>query len=193
MNAFLSQNIEASEAALHLLVRITDSPTEVDIDVRFYENIPVENRKMDLRKFQKGITQNTSQNKMLRIAEHFIASVLDNNHLFYTIQGSSGIGKTAIAVATAKELAKNGKKVLFLSEVALSKQTAGFTYFEFMNLDTYIEALIADYDVVFMDDNNLSSLTGVSFERMVLKRFHRQVVKEYLFKTGQDLTQAMRL
>ena len=169
LNKFLSKSLEAARVVLELTVDVTSS-TQVDIPVGFYENIPIENREMDLTKYKTGITQ-ACQDKALQVAQHFMSNVLSNNHCFYTIQGPAGIGKTAIAVATAKKLAENGKKVLFLSEVELSKLTAGFSHDQYLELDTHVAKLIAGHDAVFMDDNNLESLVGKSFERIVLKGF----------------------
>lgn len=170
INELVAQNQVVQKKLMSSAQPLDPTIKKKDIDI---PGLPAENKNMTFAKYEKGITQK-SQRKALEIAQHFVNDVLSDNQPFLTLYGPAGIGKTACITATAKYLASQGKKVLFLSEVLVKKLTASFSFQELESIDDKLSQMISEYDVVIMDDNNLDGYLGKHLDIVIQKKFFEE-------------------
>lgn len=126
----------------------------------FFQQIPHENKHVS---FENLKTETPMQEKLNGIAKHFCDDILNKaTSACVIVSGRAGIGKTASAVAAAKELLSRGKKIGWISEVTVSGWAQACDSIEaVLNLKKKIaESLTPDIEVVFLDDDNLTGYAG---------------------------------
>lgn len=124
------------------------------------DQIPYENR--DKMSFESFISSTPLQKKLVDLAKAFCQKIMQGESCMITLTGQAGIGKTASAVACAKELASRGKHIIWISEVMVSGWvTQAKTMEELEACRTEITLLLeTNPDAVFLDDNNLIGFSG---------------------------------
>jgi hypothetical protein len=87
---------------------------------------------------------------------------MSNQSKLLILTGKAGIGKTASAVCAAKELAANGKKVVWISEVMVNRWAdQASSMADLANCAVEIDKLLASNpDAIFLDDDNLTGFSG---------------------------------
>ena len=126
------------------------------------KRIPPENKDIDFSVFN---TESSDQEKLFNLANKFCSDVMNGQPSQVVITGNAGVGKSASAVACAKELASKGIKVIWITAAMitrLSNQTTSMQ--EYNQYLAQLENLLksADADVVVLDDINH---TGIVLEK----------------------------
>lgn len=159
--AFLSwfDKIQATDAATQqaeyqhgLTLLSSTSPITVD-------GITAENRAVTFEALKHDTPQ---QQKLLARAERFCADVTSGAPRCLIQTGTPGIGKTAAAAASAKELAAQGKKVVWISETILrARANVLRPPFVHDRLKESAQQLLAENpDAFFLDDVDPKSAAG---------------------------------
>lgn len=136
------------------------SEAELVVPAELVRKIPFENRAR--MSFSTFAVETPLQREMRALTERFCSDVMAGRSICTILTGKAGIGKTASAVSSAKELAGRGKRVVWISEVMVrgwaDKAT---TTDELESCQTEVRRLLAaNPDSVFLDDDNLVGYAG---------------------------------
>lgn len=143
------------------------------LPVELLEVIPFENKtSMDFSKFKEETPQ---QKELMALSKQFCHSVMENESKLVILSGKAGVGKTASAVCSAKELTARGKKVVWISEVMVNgwaDQAKSIADIAKCGLE--IDNLLAkNPDAVFLDDDNLTGFSG----QLLLEKMYSWYIK----------------
>jgi DNA replication protein DnaC len=134
---------------------------KLQIDEALSQQIPFENKNINFSTFSKTTA---IQQDLYKTAIRFCDAVMQKQSCCMILTGKAGIGKTAAAVSSAKELTSKGKKVVWISEVMVSGwMDKAKDVKDLENCRDAIKKLLANNpDAVFLDDDNLVGLAGKS-------------------------------
>ncbi len=150
---------------------------QLNVHTLLNERIPAENRTITFEQFS---ADSLDQYELQETALYFCAKIMSGQPARVALGGNAGIGKTALAVCSAKELSSRGKKVLWLSEVVQNSfLDEAKSMEEILMYRSKIRTWLHDIDVVFLDDDNLVSVAG--------KILKDELTRWYLFNEAKGL------
>jgi hypothetical protein len=91
---------------------------QMNVPPYLFEKIPFENRSN--MSFSNFLVNTQLQKNIKSVALSFCHLIMNDQPCSVILSGESGIGKTSVASACAKELASRGKKVVWLSEIMIN-------------------------------------------------------------------------
>lgn len=152
--------------------------------------IPIENRAA--MSFSAYKRESTLQQKLYRQSLHFCHQVMTQSACMLTLTGQAGIGKTAAAVACAKELASRGKRIVWISEVLVSGWVNKVATLEQLEAVRNQVRRLLDEDpaAVFVDDNNLVGYAGKVIIEEVYRWYMTQSGKGVFITSNEPLSLA---
>lgn len=153
--------------------------SQLHISAELQKEIPHENREQ--MSFEAFDRKSPVQEQLYNLAQYFCHKAGNQEEIWLTLWGKAGVGKTAIAVACAKELASRGKRVCWISESTVSRWAeACSSMAEISQLNKRIREKLDGNDIIILDDNNLAGRSGKALleevYRWYCEKSHRAVL-----------------
>ena len=150
-----------TEDAWYYLDRVVDS--KVNVEPVLLTPIPSENANST---FENYVTDGDPQREhLLTVFRRFVtASTTSSIHpIALIVTGKAGVGKTHLSIAALTEIAKFGKKVLFVNESFLTSmyQSSGGKFFD--------SSVLAIADLVVLDDLNSEYGSAIDFFKAAVR------------------------
>jgi len=135
--------------------------SDLKIPPELTQQIPHENRKE--MTFSNLKAESPLHNEIYSIAMLFCQRVMSNQSSCVILTGKAGIGKTASAASSAKELVSRGKKLVWISELTVKGWTEKVESMgELEQCRAELKNMLANNpDAVFLDDDNLAGFSGI--------------------------------
>lgn len=177
-----------AEISSHAIVYQPFTNSMLQVSEELKREIPHENREQ--MSFESFNRKNQVQEQLYNLALFFCQKVSNHEEIWLTLSGNAGIGKTASAVACAKELTSRGTRVLWISESTVSRWTeACLSMEEIGRLNHRIrEKLELGYDVVILDDNNLAGTAGTRLLEEIYKWYCEKPSRAVLVTSNVEVS-----